>query len=484
MPRLLSLLALTVLMIQAPSAVEDVVTITITPEQVKGLFGPNHAKVVIFYPGAENPFDNYRPGPVYLIDLAVEPYQLVPIVSDARPLDGKPIISQDGTRLAYNANGNIFVCDLKRGGPRRTQVGKGFSTHWWVHPKTGSEYLIFVDKPWDNGGDISGKTFMQQIKTGACEPVGQPTVLIDEYAMRGGRSVDGAYICTTQPGWALAKLKPDAVENAFVEMVASGPRNCNASISKSLEHPEWFLWEDPGHNRVHYNPISPDQGYPRNDDTIPIAKGYSHINWLEWSTHGDYFTGSMMNRDDGYNHPGLSDCFVCHIPTRTWVQVTKGCGSSHLWVGKPMKPVKPAATAKADKPKPVAPAPAVVAEWDLKLLEAVRQRLASGKALAFQAASLKERFDVTGVSETGELMLSGKIALRLAVGRLKVGDRSNLALAVVDDQAANQALAAFYLLASNGPKAEAERYLQAAGPEADVVRSAFSAPAPAAAPGQ
>jgi hypothetical protein len=333
--------------------------IVITPDQVKEFFGGKPAKLLLSVqydsktlPGQEKPASVFRH---YLLDFGVQPFTPVPVTDAVWPSgygDDEAFISPDGTRLVYQDADGMYVCEFKPGGPGRKKIASetaGHTPRWWVHPKTGDEYIIYIrpePKIQGKSGFGKGKTCLQQVKKGGCEPVGGEKILVKEYTFNGGRSLDGKYICSSHFGWAIAELKPDAVEDAFVKLLKTGKSDrCNPSISQDPAHPEWWLWCDPSHKWMYFNPHLEDPKWGdgsqderekamREKEAIPAPPKTGRLDHAEWSTHPDFITVT--------NPGGTTSTYVWSWPLKKWVTVAQRKTSdnkltrlpTHLWVGK------------------------------------------------------------------------------------------------------------------------------------------------------
>jgi hypothetical protein len=311
--------------------------IVVTPAQVATLFGGKPAKMLIgFQPTKKVAWRDISEGeeiiettvPLYLIDFSAAKPTCELVVANAKAIIGDPFISPDGSRLAYHTDKGIFVARLAAGAPESTLVVKaGFDQRWWIHPETGEEYLIYVTTRASNESSMDGKTMLQKLKKGSCQAEGEPTVLVGNLSFRNGRSPDGAYLVSTQPGLAQAKLTPaTAVEKAEVKMLFTNARKCNGSVSQDPARPTHFLWEDPSHTVIFYDPAD-------HAKTIPLPPGYKHQQWCEWSTHPDYVSAAPSQPDDFSDHT-LHDVHIYQWSTSTWTKVTEGGGATHLWVGR------------------------------------------------------------------------------------------------------------------------------------------------------
>jgi hypothetical protein len=318
--------------------------VVITKAQADSLFKGKRALMVMqFQPNKKISYRSATEGdeivdttvPLYLVDLTASPAPTcVLLTPSAKAIAGDPFISPDGTRVTYHNGKGIQVARLAAGVPEATLIAaEGYDPRWWVHPTTGDEYIIYVDtRPLSQ--HLEGKTFMRKLRRGTCVPEGEATVLLDKLAFRNGRSPDGSTMCTTQPGHAMVQLDPpDAVENAKTKMLFSGGGRCNGSISQDPKRPRHYLWEDPSHVVIYYDPMQ------KEDEARAAAGGakilppadYKHQQWCEWSTHPDFFTCAPCVPDDFADHK-LHDAHIYQWSTGTWTKVTEGTGATHLWV--------------------------------------------------------------------------------------------------------------------------------------------------------
>jgi hypothetical protein len=361
---------------------------------------------------------------------------------------GAPSVSPDGTRLTYLHNNEIVISELKKDAPNRTAFStSGFDPSWWVHPKTGDEYIIWASTSCDlekvgtgkNGYStkkiaegIKGKTLIRKVKKGTCEPDGPVMTLIDTYAFRCGRSADGKYICTALPGWGLAELKPDAEEDALVKVVTTMDLT-SYSIGVS---------NDPSMGQ-----ISAD------------ANGYAVVQSI-WSTHSEALTffqqtGRIKPVGSCLYQPSTGKFFMMVVDTEGPLRKPPRPGPptttpGQLWVDPQGKPSYPEPT----------PAAKILAEWDEALLAAGISEVAAkrgGEKLSMsnmiwftmKAWSHAGRFK--GVDDDGHCLIEcgPKNTCKIRIAALKMEDKLNMARAVAavrqDKQA--MAVAAFYTLA-------------------------------------
>lgn len=297
-----------------------------TRDQIRELFGDRPARMIVHYPAPQKD-EGPTIGPLYYIDLHKDPLELIQLVDDAESgLVTDPMISPDGSRVVYGNKQDLYVVGVAPGGKNRTKVGHGYDPRWWVHPKTGDEYIIYVDTKWSAGADINGTTYMQKLKRGTCEPDGEAVVLIEKYAFRGGRSPNGQFMCTALPGKALCELDPHGTEKAFKRIIYSAKRMCNSSISQDPRYPNRWLWLNEQHDQI----TCMEGDKPAWELRSPPS--YSNMQWGEWSTHPNYLSVSPapMNDDSTYY---MHDAWIYQISTRKWLQVTRKASTTHLWVG-------------------------------------------------------------------------------------------------------------------------------------------------------
>jgi hypothetical protein len=358
--------------------------VVITAAQAKDLFSGRPARMLVNYPPDQPPGKGLA-GPCFAIDLNSESVRMYQVVEHAiGGLIADPFLSADGKRMVYGsypyaADGSLqskpgehslytAVVRERRSGnaaDREDRVliaERGYEPRWWRDPKSGEDYIIYVDTPASQAEDITGTTWIRQVERGGIKPVGPARKLIPDMAFRGGRSPDGRYICTTLPGFALAELKADALENAFSAMVFSGKRVCNGSISTDPAHPDRFTWIDPSHAQVFI------QERDKMIQVVGNAPGYPNVQWSEWATAGDWLSASPASANDDAT-PSLHDAWVYRFSTKRWTQITKRAGTTHLWVGgdEAATPASPTATPATSSPTTKSVAPESTANNDSPL---------------------------------------------------------------------------------------------------------------------
>jgi len=326
--------------------------VIIPPAAVAGFFGGKPAKVLVQGEPFTKGNSRDRLGALYLLDLNKPPYQLEFICDDASAGDLEQFISPDGTRFVYSVtpadlsrgrpkpgstydSSKIYIRRLAKDGPDKTLVGDGYEPRWWVHPKTGDEYIISASNRWENSTDITGQTWIQKIRKGACQPEGPRKVLIGNYAFRGGRSPNGRYICTSIPGGNVAEfLDPLAVENAKVKLVNDEEAHtiCNGTMPQNDALGGKMLFEDKGHGGINVGlPPYPPQ-HP-GVEHVGLAPGTRQLQRLEWSAHPDFVVGRLGNKG-GKGDDAAEGLYFLQWSTKKWQQMTRGGQACHLWVEK------------------------------------------------------------------------------------------------------------------------------------------------------
>ena len=146
----------------------------------------------------------------------------------------------------------------------------------------------------------------------------------------------------------------------------------------------------------------------------------------------------------------------------------------------PPSPDPPKAAPDARAPTPAtgarlrAPDAAAVAAWDARLLARLREAVKGGDRPAFRVKSMQSKVILLDVEDDGRISVdASRVKMSLPWARLSLEDRRSAALACARaDVPADNALAAFYLLAT-GMEKEAADYLSRAGDAAAEVRRAF-----------
>ncbi|MBD3392414.1 MAG: hypothetical protein GF418_10080, partial [Chitinivibrionales bacterium] len=322
--------------------------IVVTPQEAAEFFEGRPAKLLIHqtldFSGQTNMLFGTT-GPLYVISLAEDTITKEHITDSARGAGsfiGDPMISPDGTRVAYNTVDEIHVCYATEGGPGDTVVARGFEQRWWVHPETGDEYIIYSNRHaaegcmfdsttssfFDCGKTlVEGDTYIRKLVRGSTIPDGSSEVLAEGLVLHGGRSPDGRYMCGARPGeyQILVELEPTATQNAVVDIVDlrfAKDAACNSSISQDTTRSRAYLWLDRDHDTIHVE----GQG----DLPNPSAEFWHH-QWTEWSTHADYLSSSVADCQSFVN---ASDhhVFVYQFSRNRWLRISHGGAGTHLWV--------------------------------------------------------------------------------------------------------------------------------------------------------
>jgi hypothetical protein len=318
--------------------------ITISPAQVKECFGGRAARMTILCPHEGTrinlgPKKTGQQATIYMLDFSQPKLELTAVAADAITSMSDPFISPDGTRLAYGTKDReLVICRLAKGGPERTVVAKaatGFDARWWVHPKTGDEYIIYGDSLWENGQDIAGKTMIQKIRKGACAADGEAKVLLAQYRMCGGRTPSGKYICTTLPGYHVAEFAdPLATENAQVKFLVDGPSGnpakCNGSMCPDDSKGPLMIWEEKTHQNICYG-LGDQKAQSYSNPKKSGYEGTGIVQLCEWSTSAEYITciWSSASRDT-VKKPMRP--FILNVAQDKWCEVADSGDATHLWV--------------------------------------------------------------------------------------------------------------------------------------------------------
>jgi hypothetical protein len=239
------------------------------------------------------------------------------------PYCWSPMIHPDGSRIVYESQSNIYIRYLQENSTQRFLVysgipknGLSLEPHWWIHPKTGDEYIIYCT------GDIaelewppkSGQTYIQKINKTTNLPDGPPSTLLP-FNMASGRSKNGLWGATSHHSTGMYKLYADKVDNAFFSgknwQDSAGWGACNGSISPSKDplrqnrmmHLNSYLALPSGEIFENHKAIvirswdDPDLSHPLTVIGIPgihsnnDSSGNLFWDHSEWATDEEYFTG-------------------------------------------------------------------------------------------------------------------------------------------------------------------------------------------------
>lgn len=160
--------------------------VVITADQAKQLFGARAAKLVLVR-GADDK-QEVNPNAIFLLDFAKQPLALQELAKDTYYEFDKgysdPFISPDGTRVVYGTVDKAVVIVDLTSGKRNVVIAEGYDAHWWVHPKSGDEYLIYSNVQSSRNIPFEGNpTLIQNIKKGGIQADGAAKTLIADYRM-------------------------------------------------------------------------------------------------------------------------------------------------------------------------------------------------------------------------------------------------------------------------------------------------------------
>lgn len=286
-----------------------------------------------------------------------------------------PMIHPDGTRIVYETGGAVWIRYLEADSKQRFLIwsgtprnGMSLEPHWWIHPKTGDEYVTF------SNGDVeeaewppkAGVTFIQKINKQTNLPDGPLQTLLP-FVMSGARSKNGMWGTTSHHSTGMYKLIPDKVDNAFFSSTnwsdSGALMACNASTSPSKEparqdrmmhltsglvtvEGELFenhkaivirSWSDPSQDRPFWYMGVP--GVRCNND----SSGNLFWEHPEWSTDEDYFTAVGSKIVSGYDEADLYMGRINYAGDSQIRRVLKGGGVNllpHLWVKDGVAPAR------------------------------------------------------------------------------------------------------------------------------------------------
>jgi hypothetical protein len=180
---------------------------------------------------------------VYFIDLGDSVLVERKVADDA--YCWSPMIHPDGSRIVYESNAAIYIRPLAENAKERHLIYSGtprnnhsLEPHWWIHPKTGDEYIIFTT---GDASDVewppqSGETYIQKVVNN--EPSGPLQTLLP-FMMASGRSKNGVWGGTSHHSTGMYKLHPDSVTKAFREeknwIDSGGWGACNGSMNPTSD---------------------------------------------------------------------------------------------------------------------------------------------------------------------------------------------------------------------------------------------------------
>lgn len=306
-----------------------------------------------------------------------------------------PMIHPDGSRIVYESNAAIYIRPLVENTQERHLIYTGvplsnhsLEPHWWIHPKTGEEYVIFTT------GDVSdvewppqsGETFIQKVVGN--EPSG-PLLTLLPFMMASGRSKNGMWGGTSHHSTGMYKLAPEKVEKAYVSgnnwIDSGGWGACNGSMNPTADparqnrimHLNSYL-ELPGGEIFENHKAIVIRSWDDKDLASPIwvmgipgvrcnddKSGNLFWDHSEWSTDEGYFTAVGSKEIDVWT---VSDIYIGRIDYGGNNQIRRvlaGGGVNvypHLWIKDGVAPArirldKPAlefVTLKADSSGPAA----------------------------------------------------------------------------------------------------------------------------------
>ncbi|MDB5048228.1 MAG: hypothetical protein JWO30_1299 [Fibrobacteres bacterium] len=285
-----------------------------------------------------------------------------------------PMIHPDGSRIVYESQANIYIRFLEENSTQRFLIysgtpmnGLSLEPHWWIHPKTGDEYIIYctgniADLEWP---PKSGQTFIQKINKQTNLPDGPPLTLLP-FMMASGRSKSGLWGATSHHSTGMYKFYPDKVDNAFFAAKnwqdSGGWGACNGSISPSKDparqnrmmHLNSYLALPGGETFDNHKGIvmrswdDADLDHPLWVMGIPGVRcnndSSGNLFWdhSEWSTDEEYFTAIGSKVVENFDSSDIYMGRINYVGENQIRRVLKGNINQypHLWIKDGVLPAK------------------------------------------------------------------------------------------------------------------------------------------------
>ncbi len=272
---------------------------------------------------------------VYWIDLAD---MSVNKLSDDQATS-EPLLSSDGTRAVYgiynivnkwpgsssNNEGDSYIRSLS-GGSRKHVAGssvggrESFAPHWWVHPTSGDEHIVYMDYYEKDQQTTSGRgTWKQKIVNDL--PSGNAVKILD-HAFDGGLSKDGKWAAEAYHSCFMANTKDLGGGDgwAMTPKLDGGKQCCNASMSPDNSYYVMHLRLDHGGCDIRTSSDSLIR-------TIWKPASAGEMQNPEYSTHPGYSTFTASFGGQYY-------IYIANTTDGSCLEIAEGNFSSpHLWVG-------------------------------------------------------------------------------------------------------------------------------------------------------
>jgi hypothetical protein len=231
----------------------------------------------------------------------------------------EPQVSLDGTRVAYERGGKVYVRPLD--GSAATQIVEGYDGHWWMDDN--DDEWIYYTTIGDNPEDTARKVWYPNNGKGIHTHRIRLRDNLDEFVLdwkcSAGPSRDGTHL-----GAAYSTMIIFEMATGTAHVINSNNQGCNGSMSPDdnyylmhLELPHtYFCYRDKDDNRVWFaeNPVGT-------------------VEWQnpEFSTHPDFATATAKEASGEYS------VWVIKISTKEMVKVLDVTDGSnwaepHLWV--------------------------------------------------------------------------------------------------------------------------------------------------------
>jgi len=332
-------------------------TIIVTAAQVQNFLGGATGKLV-YTKWAKDSFKKGRS--LWFIDFSESPLveHLILTESDGEPRNA--IISRDGNWITYNvwdeSNTSVpYICPLRsNGGASKIKIDNtGAQPHWWRHPQSGKEYIIYNGLDLENGWQLwwqqKDKTYIIEINGITKQPIGSSSVLLQHY-VNSGRSLSGGVMFTSGRATGVYKIDPNAVSNASIQSSTEwfDDPGCNPSISAHTNDAEVMVMINGAADNSDLGYTAADQHryflIRRQDGSVykhiykDDTDGNSHWDTPEYSTDPNYATvvGGPGDLAAPY------DLYLFRISDEQALRVVNGNNCwPHLWVstsaGSPIK---------------------------------------------------------------------------------------------------------------------------------------------------
>jgi hypothetical protein len=277
-------------------------------DDLKALLGGKEGKVVVR--------DQTDGNKLYIFDTAARSVTKLSEDIECR----QPLLSPDGTRVAYGRGGKVYTRPLDGGAA--AQIAEGYDGHWWVDD-AGDEWLYYTtigDNPEDTARKVWYPNNGKGIQTRRIRLKDNLDEFVFDWKCSAGPSRDGTHL-----GAAYSTMIIFEAASGTAHVVNGNNQGCNGSMSPDdnyhlmhLELPHtYFCYRDMDDNRVWY---------------VENPTGTMEWQSPEFSTHPDFAIATAKEGSGRYS------VWVVKISTKEMIKildVTDGSNwaEPHLWVG-------------------------------------------------------------------------------------------------------------------------------------------------------